>query len=356
MEEQKSLQRQRLVYADLLRVAALLAVIVLHVCGNNWQGEEITSLNWKILNVFDSLVRWCVPVFVMLSGMFFLDPKRPVTYRSIFGKNLLRVGTAFIVWSVFYALFTALLAWRGGTPQTPMQTWLDVVYGHYHLWFPYMIMGLYLVTPILRRFVESASRRDLEYYLALYFIFTLLMPAFHGVPGLQVIGNVSYRMDVKSLAGYVGYFVAGYYLKTFDFKPRTKRVIYLLGVLGAVCTIVFTWLGSVAWEAPNEKWYQYFTPNVSLMAFAIFLFFKEKVTGARLKPRTLGFVTRVSQFSFGIYLVHAFFNNRLVSLGLDAVAFTPLVAVPLATVLVFAMSYATIWLLSKIPLFRKYCM
>ena len=145
MEKQRT--GQRVVYADLLRIAAMVAVIVLHVCGNNWQGEDIHSLDWHLLNVFDSLVRWCVPVFVMLSGMFFLDPGRNVTYRSIFTKKLLRVFTAYVFWSVLYAAFTALLAWRGGTPETPLQIWLDVVYGHYHLWFLYMIMGLYLFRP-----------------------------------------------------------------------------------------------------------------------------------------------------------------------------------------------------------------
>ena len=92
MEKQRT--GQRVVYADLLRIAAMVAVIELHVCGNNWQGEDIHSLDWHLLNVFDSLVRWCVPVFVMLSGMFFLDPGRNVTYRSIFTKKLLRVFTA----------------------------------------------------------------------------------------------------------------------------------------------------------------------------------------------------------------------------------------------------------------------
>ena len=354
MEKQRT--GQRVVYADLLRIAAMAAVIVLHVCGNNWQGEDIHSLDWHLLNVFDSLVRWCVPGFVMLSGMFFLDPGRNVTYRSIFTKKLLRVFTAYVFWSVLYAAFTALLAWRGGTPETPLQIWLDVVYGHYHLWFLYMIMGLYLFSPILRRFISAASRRDLEYFLVLYFIFTLLMPAFHGVPGLQVLGNVSYRLDIQALGGYVGYFVAGYYFSHYELKPRTVRIFYVLGLLGLACTMGLTVLSSLEWQAPNEKWYQYFTPNVGLMSFAIFLFFKNKVTGKHLGQRGLRLCRQVAEYSFGIYLVHAFFNNRLVSLGLDAVTFTPLVAVPLATVLVFLASYLAIWLLAKIPWFRKYCM
>lgn len=350
----KQTKEGRLVYADLLRAAALIAVIALHVCGNNWQGLEVKSADWQVLNVADSLTRWCVPVFVMLSGMFFLDPDKPVTYRSIFKKSLPRLATAFLFWSFLYALFTALLNWRSGTPDDPWQFFLNFIYGHYHLWFVYMMMGLYLVTPVLRKFIAGAGRRDIEYLLLIYFIFTLIVPLFGNAPRLQVISGVAHRLDLKLLGGYMGYFVAGYYLKAFDFQAKTKKIIYGLGIFGLAVTIGMTWLDSLAWDAPNEKWYLYLTPNVALMAFAVFLFFKERCDGRRIGPKGVELCSRIAQRSFGIYLVHAFFNNRLVSLGLDAVTFTPLISVPLATALVFAASYAAVWLIEKIPPLRKH--
>lgn len=346
----------RLLYADLLRTAALFAVIVLHVCGNNWGGMEVRTADWQILNVIDSLTRWCVPVFVMLSGMFFLDPRKPVTYRSIFQKSLPRLVSAFLFWSLLYALFTALLNWRGGAPDDGWQFFLNFIYGHYHLWFVYMMMGLYLITPVLRKFIAGAARRDIEYLLLLYFIFTLIVPLFGNAPHLQVVSGVVHRLDLKLLGGYMGYFVAGYYLRVFDFQEKTKKMIYILGGLGLVVTIGMTWADSMAWDAPNEKWYLYLTPNVALMAFALFLFFKDHCHGQRIGPKGTALCSRVARRSFGVYLVHAFFNNRLVALGLDAVTFSPLLAVPLATILVFAASYGVICLLEKIPLFRKYCM
>ena len=344
----------RLVYADLLRAAALIAVIALHVCGNNWQGLEVRSADWQILNVIDSLTRWCVPAFVMLSGMFFLDPSRPVTYRSLFRKSLPRLAAAFLFWSFLYALFTSLLNWRGGAPDDLWSFFLNFIYGHYHLWFVYMVMGLYLITPILRKFVMGAGRRDIEYLLLLYFLFTLVVPLFGNAPRLQVISGMVHRLDLKLLGGYIGYCVAGYYLKTFDFQPKTKKIIYALGLAGLGVTIVCTWIDSMAWDAPNEKWYLYLTPNVALTAFALFLFFKEHCQGRSLGPKGVALCSRIAQRSFGVYLVHAFFNNRLVALGFDAVAFNPLAAVPLATVLVFAVSYAVVCLVEKIPFARKY--
>lgn len=343
----------RLVYADVLRVVASFAVIMVHVCGNNWISEDVHSLNWNILNVFDSAVRWCVPVFVMLSGMFFLDPARKVTYKSLFTKSLLRVATAFALWSVFYAIITRITA---DTPQSIGQTLLNIVYGHYHLWFLYMIMGLYLLVPILRKFTQTASRRDIEYFLALYCVFTIISPVLAEFPVAQIFSNIAYRLDLRPIAGYIGYFVAGYYLKAFDFSRVAKRTIYALGVIGFFATIVLTWAASMDWQAPNEQWYLYFAPNVAAMAAAVFLFFKEHITGEHFSLRMMKLVSSISACSFGIYLVHAEINRLLTSAGFDAVFISPIIAIPLICAIIMLTSYLIIWVLSKIPLFRKYGM
>ena len=115
-----------------------------------------------------------------------------MTYKSIFRKNLPRIAAAFLIWSTFYALYTALLNSRAGTPDSLWQIVTNIAFGHYHLWFIYMIMGLYLITPILRLFIKGASRRDLEYFLLLYFVFTLFLPMFNGTQVGQVVSCLLY--------------------------------------------------------------------------------------------------------------------------------------------------------------------
>ena len=86
----------RLVYADLLRAAALAAVIALHVCGNNWQGLEVRTADWQILNVIDSLTRWCVPAFVMLSlPQYFQKKSAPAGVRLFLLVFFIRVVYGF---------------------------------------------------------------------------------------------------------------------------------------------------------------------------------------------------------------------------------------------------------------------
>lgn len=72
----------RLAYADLLRVTAMLAVIVLHLAGSQLGNVPVGSVEFHVLNAYGGLTHWCVPVFVMLSGMFLLDPKHNLSPPS----------------------------------------------------------------------------------------------------------------------------------------------------------------------------------------------------------------------------------------------------------------------------------
>ena len=87
--------KNRIVYADLLRIIATFAVIVLHVSVSKWYESPIREYNWQMFNIYDSLVRWSVPVFVMISGMFFLNPNKEIDFLTGSFKTALN-GKPFI--------------------------------------------------------------------------------------------------------------------------------------------------------------------------------------------------------------------------------------------------------------------
>ena len=84
---------QRVACYDVLRVAATFAVVALHLSAQHWADTDIYSTAWQAFNLYDSLVRWTVPVFVMISGVFFLAGTQSL--RQILRKNVLRIVTAF---------------------------------------------------------------------------------------------------------------------------------------------------------------------------------------------------------------------------------------------------------------------
>ena len=185
------------------------------------------------------------------------------------------------------------------------------------------------------------------------------MPAFHGVPGLQVLGNVSYRLDIQALGGYVGYFVAGYYFSHYELKPRTAADPPRLGPVGGGlhhgphCPQLFGAAGAQPKMVPV-----FHTQCGADVPFAIFLFFKNKVTGKHLGRRGLRLRRRVAEYSFGIYRAQCQLLQQ--PAGLPGAGCRDLH--PAGRPCRWLQSWCfwpaiwPIWLLAKIPWFRKYCM
>ncbi|MEG2929604.1 MAG: acyltransferase family protein, partial [Oscillospiraceae bacterium] len=94
-----NISKERIVYLDLLRIFSIFCMILLHVSASKWYTTSVNSFEWQVLNIYDILVRFCVPVFVMISGAFFLDANREYTIKKLFSKNILRIIVAFIFWS-----------------------------------------------------------------------------------------------------------------------------------------------------------------------------------------------------------------------------------------------------------------
>ena len=342
----------RVAYADLLRVVAMLAVIVVHLAGSRLGNVAVGSAEFHILNAYDGLTHWCVPVFIMLSGMFLLDPNHSLPPSKLVFGHILRILIALAVWGTAYALVTQALA--AGLSWAAVKTALyQVLLGktHFHLWFLYMIVGLYLVTPILRAFVRGAGRAEFHWFLLLAFLFASLLPTLLRLRPSQTMSLWVDNLDLHLVLGYVGYYVLGYYLKTFPLNRAAELLIYLLGVLGAAATV-----GGTAWLSQQrgqliQTLYNYDSANVVLMSVAVFVFFR-RILGAREKEHQ--WVSGVAKVSFGVYLVHVFCLMALDQLNISVLSITPLLAVPLLTAAVFACSFVVAWLISKLPLVGRY--
>ncbi|MEL4860272.1 acyltransferase family protein [Pseudoflavonifractor phocaeensis] len=341
----------RLAYADLLRAFATLAVVVLHLAGSQMGAVAVSSSAWGVFNLYDGLVRWCVPVFVMLSGMFLLDPKRGLPLSKLLFHNALRILVCLLFWGTVYALAEF---WAAGdlSIRALCVAAASVLTGntHYHLWFLYMILGLYLVTPVLRAFVRGASRGDFHWFFLLAFLFASLLPtAFRLWPNATHIVKIWYdRLAVQTVLGYVGFYVAGYYLKEYTLGRLAEAVIYVLGVLGAVATVWGTRVLSLRSGGLDDTLYGYFSPNVVCFAVAVVVLFRYVlgVSDERSRRQRLGGVARIA---FGVYLVHDLFLMLLRHFGVTTLSFAPVASVPVLAAGVFLCSLAVAWLISKIP-------
>ena len=159
--------RRRVIYFDILRIVAIFFVVFVHLAAQHWADVDVSSRAWFAFNLYCTTGKWSVPIFVMISGALFLG--RDVSISSILKKNVARIATVFLFWSGCYALID--LVFR----HAPLSVVLSqFITGHYHLWFLYMIVGLYLLIPLLRPIAQSETL--MRYFLLLALIFTFLLP------------------------------------------------------------------------------------------------------------------------------------------------------------------------------------
>ncbi|MBN1412663.1 MAG: acyltransferase family protein [Spirochaetales bacterium] len=95
--------RPRVLWADILRIIACFSVILLHsVAELLYKYKELKPDYWMAANFWDSLTRFCVPVFVMLSGYFLLGTRSELKPLPFFKKRILKILMPFLVWAAIY--------------------------------------------------------------------------------------------------------------------------------------------------------------------------------------------------------------------------------------------------------------
>ncbi|WP_187615211.1 acyltransferase family protein [Treponema phagedenis] len=142
------------------------------------------------------------------------------------------------------------------------------------------------------------------------------------------------------------YLLAGCYFATYDLSKKIKTLIYMLGSTSLVITFVGTFVLSSCFGESNECLYEYLSINCTLMSFMVFLFIKEKFKDKTFSLKKEQFIIKLSNLTFGIYLVHDLFLQifRLLNIKLALV----LLDVPIKTIFTFVISTLLVYVISKI--------
>ena len=124
------------------------------------------NVDWVVANLYDSVSRWSVPVMVMISGLLLLDPQKEYPIKIFFKKRFNKILIPLVFWSIVYTIWkykTGIIAWQPLPAGLILKSFIDGTV-FYHLWFVYMIIGLYISTPILRIFIKHATRERYEIF------------------------------------------------------------------------------------------------------------------------------------------------------------------------------------------------
>ena len=342
--------KEREIELDLLRIIALLAVISVHSTGMGSTDTMLMSNPSKLVLVFfDSIVTWQIPVYVMISGRFFLDPERMVTKDKLL-KAILRIVIAFTFWDIVYQIFYITsgmycnLNWKGIVAET--------LTGPYHFWYLFMIIFLYAITPFLRQI--ATNKRLSEYFIILFFFFEFLYGYGCDLPVIGgIVVNILNKANFSFAMGYSGYYILGYYLYKHGIPKRFERGLYLIAALLFIMTSCATIYCSILDGMNNEVFTGYLKPNIIVVACAIYVFFLKKVRRIQFNTKWTNLITRLSEYSFGVYLLHALIINILDYIGLSPVIITPFIMHPMIVALVFVISNVAVGFIRKIPVVGK---
>ncbi|MBF1103487.1 MAG: acyltransferase family protein [Solobacterium sp.] len=352
---------KRKVYCDYLRLIATFAVVFIHVAASNWSNVDVNGMQWQVFNIYDSLVRWGVPIFVMISGALFLN--RDVPIKNIYSKYILRMVIAFISWSLFYAILTTD-TFQHGLIYSLKSHIGTLVTGHYHMWFVLMIIGLYMCIPLMKKIVSDET--VMKYFLKLSFIFSFMVPwllkivnDFVGYNNgmiqkmVTTIDSNLTNMGMSMVLGYTFYFILGYYLDRVELKKKVRMMIYAAGILGFIFTVVADAGLSIKTQVANSNYYGNFEVNVLLEVIAVHTFFKYHSFQNENMNR---FVVVLSKFGFGAYLIHTFIIESMASiLHFDTLSMNAWISVPVISIIVFVVSMGISAVLNHIPVIKKYC-
>ena len=370
--------KKRVVWLDLLRVFTTFFVPMTHLCSNVLnQTPGVLSGDYLTLNFVSSGCRWVVPVFVMISGVFFLDKERECDPKKIFKKNVVRMATAFIFWSLIYALQQNLLPAIGSHKTIPpfsKKAFLeDFITGEYHMWYLYMIAVLYLITPLIKVFTDNATKKQFEAFLVISFLFANVMPMLLCIPFINTIGfkTVNTYISLGYVSGYTGIYIAGQYMARFPFRKKVRTFIYIMGFVGyLLMSGLNLWL-SIENNEPTKKFMNVGHASSVMMAYAIFTFFQHVVSKVDFKEKAVKAIKWLSARSFGVYLSHVLIMRCFQYFGIQVLHFDPKIArvdlthlshiyippiigIPVLTFLVVAICFVVSWIISKIPVLKKY--
>ena len=354
MQQGKKLNQERglSIHVDLIRTIAIVGVILLHAANDLTiqQMGQFEIVRWVTVDIYQSLGRIGVPLFVMLTGALLLQPSKNESISAFFKKRWARIGLPFIFWGAIYFAYDFFVLHQAITTNAIVQGILTGPY--YHFWYLYMLIGLYLLTPILRIFVAHADNNIMKYFAILWFLGSSIIP-FVGL-------LTTYHLDsnVLTITGMVGYFVLGTVLLTVKMR---RSVVVMIMSLGIALTVIGTYALAATIGGGTMFFFQeYLSPTLilaSVMVFLLLTTLKPPEENKVSPSKSNKLLKVISQNTLPLFLFHVMVIESLQAgyfgFAINGNTINSIIGVPLITVVTLFISLAVIVPLKKVPVLRR---
>ena len=345
-------------FLDVLRVLATCAVVLMHVLtgATDVTDASIVPEYRSLLRSVMDLVTWCVPIFLLISGYLFLNPERTLTYPVMIKKYCRRIALAILLFGVPYAASELVVAERTFRIRMIPEALKMTLMGHTwsHMWYLYLILFLYLITPLLKKVLRVLPVWGVAAVMAVIFLGSSVAPFLNKV------------LDVNSIpvlpdgGVYFLYYLCGYFFAVREVCVDKGRNVWLTAAV-AVLALGMILSRTLAGFSIQMAYNYPFTVLLAVLLFAAG--WNGSIKKYRIPWQEAG------ALSFAVYLVHPVYVNLLYKFvkitpftvleqcGVQSVVAGQAVLILLLAafcLVVLALATATAWMLRKIPVLRKY--
>ena len=335
---------------DLIRVLACFLVVLTHAGELYYidpNGDLIRNKKNVYPGIFNSISRVCVPLFVIISGYLLLPMKSD--YKTFFKKRMTRIVFPFVIFCVLYDIYFFA---RKFFDYKQMFLNIPLIFINYgtqigHLWFMYMIIGVYLFMPIITPWIEKAEKVHFYYYFTIWLISSTTY--YIHIAFKEIWGEAYWNKNtmVSEFFGDFGYAVFGAFVK-IHLKDKN---LYILGIILYLIGTGFTMFGFLfkrekakTCEEIEVTW-KFDSINVVIASCGIFLLLRKVECKNQIVVKIFN---DIAIKSYGMYLIHIFFL-QLYAFAFNATNQFPLWCIFVVAILTFITSYLAIKGISYIP-------
>lgn len=332
--------KNRVIYYDLLKVISIFAVIIMHIIGNTINTFNLNGFSKEIYNFICIICYFAVPIFVMVSGGIFLNPNKKIEINNIIKKYCLRILLCLFIFGFVYSMLEIYFNTKTLNLEMILESIKNIITGNLwaHMWYLYLIFGLYLLTPIFRIITKNVNEKEYKYLLILLFIFTIL------INDINSILNLNIAFNILIYSPYVLLYFLGDYLNRYEIKEKIKKVIYLSSFISIIIIFLNNFFNLFSFYN-----FSYTCLLVFNIILSIFIFIKDR------KIKLNKFIISISECSLGIYLIHQLIINIIFKLlKVDIILDYPYICLVIYVLITFIISYVITYLLRKINLINKY--
>ena len=343
----------RNVNLDFLRILACLFVVCCHVATLGLENQTDFTEMWIFSHIFNGIGHTGSILFLFLSGALLLREEYDFKAKKFYFNNFLKLLISYQLWVIIYNVIGVIR--RGNYGREYLE---DIVInsiageGGYHFWYVPVLLGIYLILPMLRAICKS-GKGVVAYFVTLFIVIQII---FKGILCFEfkykyLVQFLFNRIPVTLLNHYVGYFVMGYLLYSLLKENKIKKpaltggLLFFSGIIvGLLADIYLSVRAGVLLTTFNDI----FTVSSCLSAAGMFLWINAKPIVLKEKP--MKNVLGIARLTFGIYMIHPLFMEIIIKWWKYTEFLPGIILIPIMVIVLFVISALPIWILSKIPL------